>query len=94
MINLMENKVLAPLLQQRYEEGLKLGREEAQKLRSEQECKLVRLEQQEILLVQLSDKFGAVSPWAVQQLTTASLDELYNWRRRIIRAASLEETLR
>ncbi len=82
MINLMENKVLAPLFQQRFEEGREEGREDA------------RIKQQDLLLVLLSDKFGSVPPWAAQQVKTASVEDLDTWARRIIRATSLEETLR
>jgi len=94
MINLMENKVLAPLIQQRFEEGLEKGLEQGIEQGIEQGRKLARLEQQDVLLEQLSDKFGSVPPWAAKQLKTASLDDLRTWARRIIRAASLEETLR
>ena len=78
MINIMENKVLGPLIQQ----GIDRGMEQ------------LRLQQQELLLDLLSDKFGAVPPWAAEQLRDASFADLSNWARRISRATSIEETLR
>ncbi len=90
MINVMENKVLGPLIQRRFEEGVEQGLERG----LEQGVEQARLDQRELLLEQLSDKFGSVPAWAVQQLQGATLAELRTWAKRIIKSASLEETLR
>ena len=48
----------------------------------------------EILQDQLTEKFGPLPAWAVSRLDSASDDDLKLWSKRILKAATLEETLR
>jgi len=79
MINLMENKVLGPLLQQQFEQGERKGRGEGQ---------------QDLLQEQLTEKFGSLPVWALQRLQGASAEDLHAWAKRILRSTTLEDTLR
>lgn len=78
MINIMENKVLGPLIQQRYEQGLEQGLEQGHRM---------------FLMEQLNEKFGAVPVWARERVEKASSEEIHNWVKKILRSASLDETL-
>ncbi len=78
MINVMENKVLGPVIQRRYEQGIEQGREEGR---------------QNMLQDQLSEKFGALPTWAMHRLTGASPEELRTWGKRVLKASTLEDTL-
>ena len=91
MINLMENKVLGPLIRQQFEQGEQKGRSEGeQKGRSEgrQEGR------QDLLLEQLTEKFGSLPVWALKRLESASSENLHAWAKRILSGTTLEETLR
>lgn len=79
MINLMENKVLGPLILKQFEEGRKEGRNEGRK---------------GLLQEQLTEKFGSLPAWAAQRLHGASTEELQSWAKRILHGTTLEETLR
>jgi len=68
MINLVENKVLAPLILQQYEKGRDEGKQEGK-----QEALLA------LLLDQITDKFGPLPEWAAQRLHSASAPELHAW---------------
>jgi len=61
MINLMENKVLGPLLQQQFEQGERKGRGEGQ---------------QDLLQELLTEKFGSLPVWALQRLRGAGVEDL------------------
>lgn len=78
MINVMENKVLAPIIQQQYEEGQRKGRSEGQ---------------QDLLQGMLRQKFGPLPEWAIDRLHAASAEELSVWAMRILDSTTLEETL-
>ena len=79
MIDVMENKVLGPMieerLKQKFDQGLTQGK-------------------QQLLREQLTGKFGPLSPWAEKRLIFASPEDLNVWAQRILTAVSLEETLR
>ena len=80
MINVMENKVLGPLILQRMEQkGRSEGNQEGR---------------QDLLQEQLSEKSGTLPVWVVQRLQAASAEDLHTWAKRILRATTLEETLR
>ena len=79
MINLMENKVLGPIIQQQFEQGERKGRSEGQ---------------QDLLQEQLTEKFGSLPVWAHQRLRGASAEDLHAWAKRILRSTTLEDTLR
>jgi len=86
MINVMENKVLGPIIQQKFEQGIEQGLEQG-------------LEQgrakghREFLQEQLVEKFGNLPPWAARRLDTASSEALHDWAKRILRSNTLEDTL-
>jgi hypothetical protein len=78
MINVAENKILGPIIQERFEEGQRKGRSEGQK---------------DFLQNQMIEKFGYLPEWAAKRLRAASEDELTLWAKRIIHAKTFEETL-
>ena len=79
MINLMENKVLAPLILQQFEAGRSEGRNEGPK---------------DLLQEMLTNKFGLLPAWALDRLHGASAEDLHAWAKRILSSATLEDTLR
>ena len=79
MINVMENKVLGPMLRQQFEEAERKGRSEGML---------------DLLQEQLTEKFGSLPGWAVQRLHAASAEELHAWAKRVLRSTTLEDTLR
>ena len=83
MIDLMENKVLGPLILQKYEEGERKGRQEG-----------LQEGRQDLLRDQLTEKFGPLPEWALQRLQMASAEDLHVWAKRILRGITLEDTLR
>ena len=87
MINLMENKVLGPLIRQQFEQGEQKGRSEG---RQEGRQK----GRQDLLLEQLTEKFGPLPVWAMKRLEAASSEDLHTWAKRILSGTTLEETLR
>lgn len=82
MIDLMENKVLAPLILQQYEKGRDEGLQQG-----------VQRGMQRLLGELLMEKFGTLPAWAGERLQAASDEELHRWAKRVLHAASLEETL-
>ena len=91
MINVMENKVLAPLMLEQYALGEAKGRSEGK----QEGVHEGRQEgQRGLLLDQLTEKFGPLPEWAVTRLQSASVDELHVWAKRVLRSGSLEDTLR
>lgn len=90
MINVMENKVLGPLIQQRFEQGLEQGLERGLERGLEQGRSQG---QQMFLLEQLDEKFGSVPLWARERVERASEQQIHDWAKRILRSTSLEETL-
>jgi hypothetical protein len=87
MINVMENKVLGPMLQQQFEQAERKGRSEG--LQQGLLEGTVNLLQE-----QLTEKFGSLPGWAVQRLHAASAEELHAWAKRVLRSTTLEDTLR
>lgn len=82
MINLMENKVVGPMILQAEQKGRSEGRQEGR-----QEG------MQGLLLDLLTEKFGALPDWATERLRSASGEELHVWAKRVLHSASLDETL-
>jgi len=82
MINLMENKVLGPLILKQFEEGRQEGRQEG-----------LSEGRQGLLQEQLTEKFGTLPAWALQRLHGASIEELHAWAKRILHSTTLEDTL-
>ena len=78
VINLMENEVLGPLILQQYEKGLGEGMQQGMR---------------GVLSEQLTEKFGALPEWAIARLQSASGEELHRWAKRVLRSASLEDSL-
>ena len=78
MINVAENRVLGPIIQERFEEGQRKGRSEGQK---------------DFLQNQMIEKFGFLPKWAAKRLRAASEDELTLWAKRFVHAKTFEETL-
>lgn len=79
MIDLMENKVVGPLIL----EAERKGRSEG-----------MQVGMYDLLLEQLIEKFGAMPEWALERLQAASAEELHTWAKRILRCTTLDETLR
>lgn len=79
MIDVMENKVLAPLMLKRFELGVDEG---------------VQKGAHNLLSRLLTDKFGVLPEWATSRLQTASSEELQEWAMRVLHADSLEGVLR
>jgi len=79
MIDLMENKVVGPMILQAEQKGRSEGRQEGR---------------QGLLLDLLTEKFGSLPAWATQRLQAASAADLQVWAKRVLHSASLEDTLR
>ena len=79
MINLMENKVLGPLIRQQFEQGFEQGEQKGQ---------------QDLLQELLTEKFGSLPVWTLQRLRGASAEDMHAWAKRILRSTTLEDTLR
>ena len=79
MIDLMENKVLGPMILQAEQKGRSEGRQEGM---------------HGLLRDLLTEKFGTLPKWATQRLRPASGDQLHAWAKRVLHSASLEDTLR
>lgn len=86
MIDLMENKVLAPLILQQYEKGRDEGMQQGMQ-------QGVQRGMQGLLGELLTEKFGTLPAWAGARLQAASDEELHRWAKRVLHTASLEETL-
>ena len=86
MIDLMENKVLAPLILKQIEMGEQRGRSEGR-----QEGRQEAI--QGLLHELLTKKFGSLPPWATQRLQTATAEDLHSWTMRVFHATTLEDTL-
>jgi hypothetical protein len=91
MINVMENKVLGPMLQQQFEQAERKGRSEGMQQGMQQGLLEGRVN---LLQEQLTEKFGSLPGWAVQRLHAASAEELHAWAKRVLRSTTLEDTLR
>jgi len=91
VINVMENKVLGPLILKELEkgrnEGLRQGIQEGMQQGMQQGV-------QEVLTELLTEKFGPLPAWAAARVQSASNEELHCWAKRVLRSASLEDTLR
>jgi len=99
MINVMENKVLGPILQQRFEEGFIEGFIEGFEEGHNQGFKLdleqVRKRGQQVLLQNmLTEKFGPLPAWAEQRVLAAATSDLHRWASLILQSSDLEDTLR
>ena len=49
---------------------------------------------QDLLLVQLTEKFGTLPAWAAESLQSASPEDLHAWTKRVLSNSTLEDTLR
>ena len=87
MIDLMENKVLAPLILKQIEMGEQRGRSEGMQQGMQQGM-------HDLLQEQLTEKFGPLPPWAAQRLHAATAEDLHAWAKRVLHGATLEDTLR
>jgi len=87
VIDLMENKVLAPLIQQQYEKGLDEGMQKGMQKGMQQGI-------QGVLIEQLTERFGVLPAWAEARLNSASDEELHAWAKRVLHSTTLEDTLR
>ena len=87
MIDLMENRVLAPLILKQFELGKQKGRTEG-RTEGRQEGR------QDLLIEQLTEKFGSLPAWASQRLHSASAEDLHTWAKRVLQGMTLEDTLR
>ncbi len=89
MINVLENKVIGPLILQAEEkgrtEGLTEGIRQGTQLGMQQGLRSV-------LSGQLTEKFGPLPAWAAARLQSASTAELELWASRILQARTLEDT--
>ncbi len=83
MINVMENKVLGPMLQQQFEQAERKGRSEG-----------ILEGRLDLLQEQLTEKFGSLPGWAVQRLHAASAEEWHGWAKRVLRNTTADQTLR
>ena len=83
VIDLMENKVLAPLILQQYEKGRNEGMQQG-----------MQQGMRGLLIEVLTEKFGALPTWASSRLQSASNEELHIWAKRVLHTDSLEDTLR
>jgi hypothetical protein len=90
MIDLMENKVLAPLILQQYEKGRDEGLQQGMQQGMQQG---LQQGMQGLLGELLTEKFGTLPAWASTRLQAASDEELHRWAKRVLHTASLEETL-
>ena len=79
MINVMENKVIGPLILQRMERSEQKGRSEGK---------------QELLHELSTEKFGSLPEWVLHRLQAASTEDLHTWAKRVLGSTTLEETLR
>ena len=86
MIDLMENKVVGPMILQAEQKGRSEGRQEGRQ-------EGMQAGMQGLLLDLLTEKFGALPEWATERLRSASGEELHAWAKRVLYTASLEETL-
>jgi hypothetical protein len=78
MINVMENKVLGPMLHREYEKGVEAGREAGR---------------ESVLLDLLAEKFGTLPQWVVERVHGAKPEQVHAWTRNVLRSESLEDTL-
>ena len=79
MIDLMENKVVGPMILQAEQKGRSEG---------------IQAGMQDVLLDLLTEKFGPLPASAVERVHAASSEELHTWAKRVLRSNSLDETLR
>ena len=90
MINVMENKVLGPMLREQYtqgqEEGHIAGKQEG--LREG-----MQLAGRSVLLALLNEKFGKLPKWVPRMLEDATAEELQVWATRVLHSGSVEEAL-
>lgn len=79
MINVMENKILGPLLLQQFEQGEQKGQQQGR---------------QELLRELLTQKFGTLPAWAIERLQSAPAEDLRTCALRVLQSSTLEDTLR
>jgi Domain of unknown function (DUF4351) len=87
MINLLENKVLGPMILQAEETGRIKGMEQGIEQGIEQGMNT-------LLQELLTEKFGVLPEWTIQRLQTASADQLHAWAKRLLHEDTLESILR
>jgi flagellar biosynthesis/type III secretory pathway protein FliH len=106
MINVMENKVLGPIMRQQFEQGLEVGMErgiergmergieQGMERGIERGMEQGRSLAQQLLQQLITEKFGHPPAWAINRIHSASLQDLQHWTSRILRATTLDDTLR
>ena len=99
MINVIENKVLGPLMLEEIElaeqRGRDAGRQEAMHAAKQEARQQAMQEGRRYLLYDLlTEKFGPLPAWAALRLQAATAEDLHAWARRVLHGATLEETLR
>ena len=82
MMNVMENKVLGPMLRGQYAQGQEEGRIEGMQLAG-----------RSVLLALLNEKFGKLPKWVPRMLEDATAEELQVWATRVLHSGSVEEAL-
>ncbi|MBL8240693.1 MAG: DUF4351 domain-containing protein [Bryobacterales bacterium] len=83
MINVMENKILGPLLLQQFEQGERKGQQKGQ-----------QQGRQELLRELLTQKFGTLPAWAIERLQSAPAEDLRTCALRVLQSSTLEDALR
>jgi predicted transposase YdaD len=94
-INLEDNAVVRPLMEKAERQGRAEGRSEGRaEGRSEGRAEGVNEGRRQQLLSLLAEKFGPV-PLPVNELIhSASVEQLDRWARQLIKATSIEDTLK
>ena len=80
MINVMENKILGPLIEQRFEQGLSQGLSQG-----------LNQGKRGMLREMLVSRFRVIPPSVERRLADASLDELDSWAKRLLNASNINE---
>lgn len=94
MIDLMENKVLGPMIRKGLQQGLEQGLEQGlREGREEGRAEGLRRGMQTMLRDTLDLRFGRLPVGAIQRLEDASVEQLRDWNRRAAEASSLQELL-
>ena len=81
-VDLKENAVIRPLIEQGRQEGRQEGKQEGR-----QEGR------RDLLLDQLNEKFGALPAWASTRVHAASSEQLELWARRLLHVNVIEDVL-
>jgi predicted transposase YdaD len=77
-VDLKENAVVRPLIEEGRQEGRLEGRLEGRRA---------------LLLDLLAEKFGAIPTWAAERVQAASIDQLDRWARKVLHNTTLDDIL-